>query len=90
MLEQEVEDYLCEQVRAVGGEVRKAGWNGRRHCPDRRVMHPKLCCWVECKAPGAKVRPGQKREHDRMVALGEVVFVISSFDEVDAFIGRLK
>ena len=89
MIEQQVEDYLKEQVIAAGGEVRKAEWIGRRHCPDRRVMHPKRCCWIEVKRPGAKPRPGQLREHDRMRRLGEDVIVIDSPDAVDEFIRGL-
>lgn len=89
MIEQEVEDYLCAEVRKSGGEVRKAEWIGRKHCPDRRVMHPSRCCWVEVKRPGAKPRPGQQREHERMRSFGEDVIVIASMDEVDAFIRGL-
>lgn len=85
-IEKDIEEYLCEQVKTLGGEVRKAEWIGRRHCPDRRIMHPLLCCWVEVKAPGARVRPGQVREHDRMRHLGEKVFVVSTYDEVDALL----
>lgn len=90
MIENDIEDYLIERVRAAGGEVRKAEWVGRRHCPDRRVMHAKRCVWVECKRPGAKPRPGQLREHARMRLLGEDVIVLSTFDEVDEFIASLK
>lgn len=89
MIEADVENYLCSQVTKAGGEVRKAEWIGRKHCPDRRVMHPKLQCWVECKRPGGKLRPGQVREVDRMRRLGETVFVVTTFDEVDALIARL-
>lgn len=90
MIEQDVEDYLCEQVKAAGGDTRKVEWIGRKHAPDRRVMHPKRCAWVECKRPGAKARPGQLREHERMRALGEDVVVLSSYEEVDAFVETLK
>lgn len=90
IIEKHVEDYLSSGVMALGGEVRKAEWIGRRHCPDRRVMHPKRQCWVECKRPGAKPRPGQQREHARMRALGEDVVVLSTYEEVDAFLETLK
>jgi len=90
VIEKQIEDYLSEGVKRMGGEVRKAEWVGRRHCPDRRVMHVKRCAWVECKRPGAKPRPGQLREHDRMRSLGEDVVVLSTYDEVDAFLETLK
>lgn len=89
VIEADIEKYLAERVKNAGGEVRKAEWVGRRHCPDRRVMHPKMCVWVECKRPGAKPRPGQLREHERMRALGENVAVVSTFDEVDALVARV-
>lgn len=90
VIEKDIEDYLAAGVKRLGGEVRKAEWIGRRHCPDRRVMHPARRCWVECKRPGAKPRPGQQREHDRMRALGEDVLVLSTFEEVDSFLETLK
>lgn len=89
MLEASVENYLCEQVRKIGGEVRKVRWEGRRHAPDRRVMHPALCCYVELKAPGQKPRPGQLREHARMRALGEDVRVIDTLEGVDVLIREM-
>ena len=90
VIEKHIEDYLAAGVKAAGGEVRKAEWIGRRHCPDRRVMHPKRRAWVECKRPGSKPRPGQLREHERMRALGEDVVVVSTYDEVDAFLATLS
>ena len=90
VIEKDIEDYLAAGVKRMGGEVRKAAWLGRRHCPDRRVMHPTRRCWVECKRPGAKPRPGQQREHDRMRALGEDVLVLSTFEEVESFLETLK
>lgn len=89
LIEADVENYLCGQVKAAGGEVRKTEWVGRKHCPDRRVMYPKLCCFVEVKRPGGKLRPGQVREIERMRALGETVFVVTTFDEVDSLVARL-
>lgn len=90
MIEQNVEDRLCDGVKALGGEVRKAKWIGRNHAPDRRVMHPKRCVWVECKAPKKGPRPGQLREHNRMRALGEDVIVLATYEEVDDFLETLK
>lgn len=90
VIEKDVEDYLCAGVLSAGGEVRKTEWVGRRHCPDRRVMHPTRCAFVEVKRPGGKLRPGQQREIDRMRRLGEDVAVLTTFDEVDAFLETLK
>lgn len=87
MRERDVENYLVESVRKLGGEVRKVEWIGRRGAPDRLVMLPdkaRPAIWVELKAPGQKAKPHQKREHDRMRAMGQLVVVIDSLEGVDA------
>lgn len=40
MRERDVEQYLVEQVKAKGGEVRKVKWIGRNGAPDRLVLLP--------------------------------------------------
>lgn len=84
MLERDIEDYLVTRVKARGGEVRKVKWIGRNGAPDRRVMLPGRCVWVEVKAPGKDAEPHQRREHDRMRRMGEDVVVVNSLKGVDA------
>lgn len=96
--ESEIESYLVERVKALGGEVRKVQWIGRRGAPDRIVMLPGCDCgvptcanysepnppiWVELKAPGEKAKPHQAREHERMRAMGQRVVIVDSFEGVD-------
>lgn len=94
MRENTIEQYLVEQVKAKGGEVRKVKWIGRNGAPDRLVMLPKTgrtilgfptgcTIWVELKAPGEKCRPHQIREHERMRRMGQRVEVVDSFEGVD-------
>ena len=40
MRERDIERYLCKKAKAIGGEVRKVKWIGRRGAPDRLVMLP--------------------------------------------------
>lgn len=40
MRERDIENYLVKRVKAMGGEVRKVQWIGRRGAPDRLVMLP--------------------------------------------------
>jgi hypothetical protein len=40
MRESTVEQHLVKRVKALGGEVRKVQWIGRRGAPDRIVMLP--------------------------------------------------
>lgn len=86
--ESDIESYLVERVKSLGGEVRKVKWIGRNSAPDRVVMLPDLTVWVELKAPGEKCRPNQIREHERMRRMGQRVEVIDSFDGVDALLFR--
>ena len=96
MRESTVEQYLVERVRALGGEVRKVQWIGRKGAPDRLVMLPVDCpayvcgetgtIWVELKAPGEKPKPHQVREHQRMREMGQRVEVIDSVEGVDALL----
>lgn len=83
MRESEIENYLVERVKALGGEVRKVRWIGRRGAPDRLVMLPGKIVWVELKAPGAKTKPHQVREHERMRRMGQRVEVVDSVQAVD-------
>jgi len=40
MRERDIEKHLVQRVKALGGEVRKVEWVGRRGAPDRLVMLP--------------------------------------------------
>lgn len=95
MRESQIEKFLVEKVKGLGGEVRKVEWIGRNGAPDRLVMLPHMTyvgddvhllpttLWVELKAPGEKARPSQLREHARMRAMGQRVVVIDSIEGVE-------
>lgn len=88
MRESDIEKYLVERVKALGGEVRKVRWIGRNGAPDRLAMLPGgRTLWVELKAPGEKCRPHQIREHERMRRMGQHVVVVDSFDGVMEVLG---
>jgi hypothetical protein len=87
MRERDIEAYLVTRVQAMGGEVRKVKWIGRRGAPDRLVMLPRpLTVWVELKATGAQPEPHQVREHQRMRAMGQRVEVIDSLSGVEGIL----
>lgn len=74
MRESQIEAYLGKRVKALGGEVRKVQWVGRRSAPDRLVMLPEKhwllidaavvgTVWVELKNPETiKTFPADARE----------------------------
>ncbi|MFN8758687.1 MAG: hypothetical protein ACK5XA_07760 [Tagaea sp.] len=98
MRERDIERYLVERVKELGGEVRKVKWIGRRGAPDRVVMLPcrhdapingewqARTIWVELKAPGKVPDPHQNREHRRMRAVGQRVEVVDSLARVEAIL----
>ena len=91
--ERDIERHLVKRVKALGGEVRKVKWIGRRGAPDRLVMWPRDridiewsgagTVWVELKAPGVKPEAHQLREHERMRGMGQRVVVIDSIEGVE-------
>lgn len=82
MLESAVEEYFVDCVKALGGQVRKVKWLGRRHAPDRFAMLPGRSFWAELKAPSKDATAGQAREHERMRGAGQTVLVLRTKDAV--------
>jgi hypothetical protein len=99
MRESQVEKHLVEQVEGTGGLVRKLQWVGRRSAPDRLVGWPweKLNkeskftpnALIETKRPKGKARDDQKREHERLRAIGFDVRVLDTIEAVDAFVKEM-
>lgn len=99
MRERDIEKHLVARVKALGGEVRKVQWVGRRGAPDRLVMLPDgrvfavdefghgRTVWVELKATGVKAEAYQLREHERMRKMGQRVVVIDSILGVEELLG---
>ena len=84
MRESTVENHLVAKVRTLGGIAYKFTSPGRRNVEDRLVMLPTaMLYFIECKAPGKRPRPGQKREHDRHRAMGFNVLVLDTKEKVD-------
>ena len=56
MRESVIEKHLVKRVKALGGEVRKVQWIGRRGAPDRLVMLPPREALCQTHA-GLQMRP---------------------------------
>lgn len=98
MRESNVEQHLVKKVKALGGEVRKVKWIGRRGAPDRLVLLPEPLngataeLWqqhplVELKRPGLDAEDYQAREHERLRAAGFVVLVLDTIEKIDEVFG---
>ncbi len=86
--ERDIEGHLVRRVEAIGGEIRKVKWIGRRGAPDRLVMF-RGAEFVELKRPGEELEVYQAREHLRMRRHGIKVRMLNSFEGVDDYIGEL-
>lgn len=96
MRESAVEKHFRKQVLFHGGWVRKMIWPGHKGAPDRLAIWPlsmtpawKTTPWidfVELKRPKGPTAEHQKREHDKLSALGCNVFVLDTIEAVDNYI----
>jgi hypothetical protein len=82
---------LKARVESYGGEVRAVAWIGRRSAPDVLCLFPERTrnYFVETKAPGGEPTGAQAREHKRMRDSGCRVLVVSTEEQLDAWLPPL-
>lgn len=91
MLEREIEAYLRDEVKRLGGIAYKFVSPGNDGVPDRLVCLPGgEVAFVELKAPGKKPTPLQERQIERLDLLGFTTFILDSRGAVDQFIRAAK
>ena len=90
MRETEIENYLKEQVRKMGGLALKFVSPGCTGVPDRIVILPGgRIGFLEVKAPGEKPRKEQKYRIRQFGQLGCVVAYADSVEAVDRALARI-
>ena len=65
-IENDVEQYLVDQIRQLGGLCWKFTSPGNAGVPDRIVLYNGLTVFVEVKAPGKKLRKLQEVRVDEI------------------------
>lgn len=95
MKETHIRKALAKRVADYGGEIRAVSWIGRSHAPDVLALLPTRSVnayghpFIETKRPGKDATEAQAREHIRMRAAGCVVLVITTLEELDAWLPPL-
>lgn len=91
MLERQIEKFLTDKVKKLGGlsvKLNSASFSG---LPDRMILMPKgKMYFVELKAPGKKPRPLQVAIHKVFAELGFKVYVIDTKERVGEFINAIQ
>ena len=89
MSEKEIEKYLVRKVKLSGGMSYKFVSPGNAGVPDRIVLLPNgAMFFIELKSPKGKVRPIQRNQIDRILAMGQMVYVADSVEKIDAIINQ--
>ncbi len=90
MRERDIEAYLRDQIKRLGGIAYKFVSPGNAGVPDRLVLLPAgRVAFVELKAPGKKPTALQELQQKRIAGLGFKVLVIDSKEQVDEFIKEM-
>lgn len=89
--EKDIESYLRDKVKEIGGKAYKWVSPGNAGVPDRLVFLPGG--WiipVELKAPGKKPTELQMKKHAELKSLGVEVYVLDTKEKVDGFVEYCK
>lgn len=91
MNEKNIEEYLRDKVKAIGGKAYKFVSPGNAGVPDRLVCLPGgRVVFVELKAPGKKPTTLQALQQRKISSLGFEVLNIDSKVGVDDFISQFS
>lgn len=88
--ESNVERYLQERIKEIGGTTRKWVSPGANGVPDRIVLLSREVWFVEVKTVDGQLSPVQRREHGRLKAHGANVITLYGCGDVDRFAEKLR
>ena len=91
MREKDIESYLRDKVKEIGGKAFKFISPGNSGVPDRLICLPGgKMAFVELKAPGKKSTALQEKQQNYLRSLGFYVQVLDSITGVDNFIRSMQ
>lgn len=89
--EKDIEVYLRDEIKTIGGRAYKFVSPGNSGVPDRLVCLPGgRVAFVELKAPGKKPTVLQERQHKLLRDLGFYVQIIDGIPGVDNFVRLMQ
>ena len=89
--EKDIEKYLRDEIKKVGGIAYKFVSPGNAGVPDRLVLLPgRWSFFVELKAPGKKTRAVQDRQIRKIRNLDFTVLIIDSKKQIDDLVKMIK
>lgn len=91
-LENKVEEYLRNKVKALGGKAYKFVSPGNNGVPDRLTVFPgNIIVFIETKKKGKKSTPAQKNRQAELRTLGCRVYAeVDSKEKVDVIIQEIR
>lgn len=90
MLEKQIEKFLVDEVRKMGGIAYKFVSPGNDGVPDRIVVIDGHVIFVELKTETGKLTEIQKRQIERLKKCGAKVEVLKGADDVKNFLDMLR
>jgi len=91
MKENQIETYLREQVKTLGGKAYKFVSPGNAGVPDRILLIPPgIIIFVETKAPGKDLKPLQAAIKRKFEALGFRCEKIDTKEQVKQLINEIR
>ena len=91
ILEKDIENYLRDEIKKVGGIAYKFVSPGNAGVPDRLVLLPgRWSFFVELKAPGMSTRKIQDIQIRKIRDLGFGVMIIDSKQQIDGLVRELR
>lgn len=90
MKESAIENYLVEQLEAIGCDVPKFVSPSRSGVVDRLCIPPLglPTDYLECKRPGGKLEPLQEDERDKLKRLGQRHETVDTKARVDRYVAE--
>lgn len=88
--EKQIETYLRDQLKKIGGIAMKFVSPGHAGVPDRIVIFNSQVIFVELKAPGKEPSPLQKATHTMLRSKGVRVEIIDSKEQIKNFIHDIQ